>query len=576
MNIKKLYGFLFFIILFMPFVQGVMGIFPVTKLNGVETEIKKSSFSAISWFNGQYARDFESYFAANIGFRSVVIKIINQIKYELFRDVSRDKGTEIIIGSDDWLFEKVYADRLIFDHAMPETQLIMFSELMSQVQIKLAEKGVAFLLIISPSKAEIYKEKLPESILARLPNKNMPTNRERLITYLKKKEVHYLDAHDLFLKLKSNSDILFTPGGTHWNYYGSFLVCSELIKILNNNTAITLPIPVIESIQHRSALGTDKDLADLLNLIWYRPNKSPIPYPTVNVDALPTDKRLNVLVVGDSFAITLIDSMGISQMARHIDFMYYNSRLFSYSPIKTQSIIRNMSQTEIGPIEHAAFDWDKILANKKLVVLEINEIQLNRLAWGWLNLLNKHLTGAQELGDDGIVQRYSQDLVAEIYIATFNRAPDYSGLKYWANAVAVGQLTSEQVAKSFFDQPETRAIFPEGTNNTAFITTIFQNAFNRAPTAAGIAYWVSALDRGEFSRDQAIIQILNGAKAETGNPADAAMLAKKTEFGVFFANSAIGNMTNNVSFIDWTKDIIKLAANNEFTIEKAKDYIKGL
>jgi hypothetical protein len=31
-----------------------------------------------------------------------------------------------------------------------------------------------------------------------------------------------------------------------------------------------------------------------------------------------------------------------------------------------------------------------------------------------------------------------------------------------------------------------------------------------------------------------------------------------------------------VSFIDWTKDIIKLAANNEFTIEKAKDYIKGL
>ena len=50
----------------------------------------------------------------------------------------------------------------------------------------------------------------------------------------------------------------------------------------------------------------------------------------------------------------------------------------------------------------------------------------------------------------------------------------------------------------------------------------------------GIAYWVSALDRGELSRDQAIIQILNGAKAETGNPADAAMLAKKTEFGVFF------------------------------------------
>ena len=31
-----------------------------------------------------------------------------------------------------------------------------------------------------------------------------------------------------------------------------------------------------------------------------------------------------------------------------------------------------------------------------------------------------------------------------------------------------------------------------------------------------------------------------------------------------------------MSFIAWAKDIIKLAANKEFTIEKAKDYIKGL
>ena len=102
-------------------------------------------------------------------------------------------------------------------------------------------------------------------------------------------------------------------------------------------------------------------------------------------------------------------------------------------------------------------------------------MKFNLIAWlggGLIYLINISL-GAQELGDDGIVQRYSQDLVAEIYIATFNRAPDYSGLKYWANAVAVGQFTSEQVAKSFFDQPETRAIFPEGTNNTEFITTIF-------------------------------------------------------------------------------------------------------
>ena len=51
----------------------------------------------------------------------------------------------------------------------------------------------------------------------------------------------------------------------------------------------------------------------------------------------------------------------------------------------------------------------------------------------------------------------TREQVAELYVATFNRAPDAEGLDYWVNASG---LTIEGIAQSFFDQPETQAKYP--------------------------------------------------------------------------------------------------------------------
>lgn len=190
--------------------------------------------------------------------------------------------------------------------------------------------------------------------------------------------------------------------------------------------------------------------------------------------------------------------------------------------------------------------------------------------------------GAVEIASDGLDQNCdgrdldNQKLVTEIYVATFSRAPAYNGLNYWTNAVNTGYFTIDQVAQSFFDQPETQEKFPEGSSNSEFITTIYYNALNRAPNAAGLDYWVNALDSELMRRDQAIMAIINGAKAETGSPEDAAMLAKKTEIGVYFANSQAGQSNTHDNFMTWAKDIINRAINREFTIEDAEDYIDGL
>lgn len=122
----------------------------------------------------------------------------------------------------------------------------------------------------------------------------------------------------------------------------------------------------------------------------------------------------------------------------------------------------------------------------------------------------------------------SREQVAKLYVATFNRAPDEAGLDYWIDNSG---LTIEQIARSFFDQAETQATYPAGTSNTTFVTTIYQNLFNRAPDAAGLAYWVAELDAGKLSKDVMILAVINGALGS-----DATILSNKTQVGLFYAD----------------------------------------
>ncbi|MCG8549679.1 MAG: DUF4214 domain-containing protein, partial [Desulfobacterales bacterium] len=169
-----------------------------------------------------------------------------------------------------------------------------------------------------------------------------------------------------------------------------------------------------------------------------------------------------------------------------------------------------------------------------------------------------------------------QTEVAEIYVATFERAPDYSGLMYWVGNVQSGTFTIEQVAQSFFDQPETKAKYDDNTTNTEFITTVYQNMLNRDPDAAGLDYWVMALDQGTIRRDQAIMAIINGAKAVTGSAVDVAILANKAQVGSYFATSAVGDFTSNSNFMTWAQAVMNFPTTTSTGIDLARSYIEQL
>ena len=98
--------------------------------------------------------------------------------------------------------------------------------------------------------------------------------------------------------------------------------------------------------------------------------------------------------------------------------------------------------------------------------------------------------------------------VTRLYIATFNRTPDIEGLKYW---VYDSKLSLEEIASSFFDQPETKKRYPNTTDLDYFIKSVYKNLFDREPDSAGLNYWHEQLSNGYIKKGEFILAVINGA-----------------------------------------------------------------
>ena len=163
---------------------------------------------------------------------------------------------------------------------------------------------------------------------------------------------------------------------------------------------------------------------------------------------------------------------------------------------------------------------------------------------------------------DGMARLEGDAMAAltELYIAYFNRAPDAIGLYFWGDQMA-GGLGLDEIATLFFDQPETRALYGALEDMPTFVTEVYQNVLGRAPDATGMAFWLSVLGSETGLAPARFIQaILEGAKAETGGPADAAYLANKVLLGGHFA------VTRGMSDVDEARMVMAQFDGSEVSL----------
>lgn len=134
----------------------------------------------------------------------------------------------------------------------------------------------------------------------------------------------------------------------------------------------------------------------------------------------------------------------------------------------------------------------------------------------------------------GVISAADLTTLTELYIAYFNRAADALGLSFWATAFEINGFSFEEIADLFFTQPETVALY-SGVSDADFVTAVYNNVLGRNPDQAGFDFWTGQLGAGTVTASSFILDLLAGARADSGSPADVAYIEAKTDLGLYFA-----------------------------------------
>jgi hypothetical protein len=125
------------------------------------------------------------------------------------------------------------------------------------------------------------------------------------------------------------------------------------------------------------------------------------------------------------------------------------------------------------------------------------------------------LEGVQRLIFDDVYISVSSDGNAgnlyRLYEASFDRAPDPTGLGYWI-AQLEGGLSTVDAAARFIDSAEFRGLYGEQLANDVFVETLYRNILDRDPDSAGLDWWVNELGSGGMSRPEVLARFSDSAE----------------------------------------------------------------
>jgi alginate O-acetyltransferase complex protein AlgJ len=230
----------------------------------------------------------------------------------------------VVVGQADWMFLRM--DRDMSTMSVSQTKLLAFRDQFEQRAALCRSIGAEYRVMIVPTKENVYAEFLPDryrkfairtsemSVIGRF----MRTKSERIPT---------IDLLARFMREKEISDLYF-KSDSHWNEFGGFIACEELLRSLAGGTnhfsatKYSIEMRVSPGGNEAKILGIqDRVTEDYPRVIVAdgrnptRDNGSPVEFDTINLDDFnlqgtrtrcPEAPYESVLVFHDSFGVALV------------------------------------------------------------------------------------------------------------------------------------------------------------------------------------------------------------------------------------------------------------------------------
>jgi hypothetical protein len=298
-SIKRLLFSLLLLLFIMPALQAKFHWTDEKALYGAYNRAPHPDFSPEELLSGAYQPALEHYLEDNLGYRTWLIRLRNQLSLSLL-GVAR--STDLVVGKDLVLFQPGPVAAYQGKDFLGAEEIAYRVQRLKAVQTALAQRGIPFLFVMAPNKARYQPETLPASFrMADGGQSNYPV----FMREMKAQQVNLLDATELFRRWKDTTSYpLFPKGGTHWSGYGAELIADTLFARIEQLTKVDLPDfrrhgPITVSAD--TVRVTDGDLSDPMNLVFpYR--HYPTAYATVTFDSVKAgQQRPNMLIIGDSF-----------------------------------------------------------------------------------------------------------------------------------------------------------------------------------------------------------------------------------------------------------------------------------
>ena len=150
------------------------------------------------------------------------------------------------------------------------------------------------------------------------------------------------------------------------------------------------------------------------------------------------------------------------------------------------------------------------------------------------------------------------DQVQCAYIAYYGRPADPDGSDYWISQLQASGGKLDSIMSSFGNSAESQALYG-GMSVSQMLDKIYHQEFNRAPDAAGAAYWTTEISSGRVTAASAALTIFNGAVG-----IDQKIINNKLVVADSFSDILAGNATANA-----------LYAGNT-AVHNARDYLSAV
>ncbi len=291
-------------------------------LNGLSTE-KPIPWTLQSFLSGETQHAVSTHLGRASPLFPMSVRLKNQFLYSFF---GVSGAPNVVIGRDGELISSEYIKEFCARGAPPpQENLDAWAGEIGEIGARAGALGKSFVYLISPSKAAYDPSWLPPGMSC--PALAHPQAAEKLAPFtaaLAARGVPVVDAQALLRLERAHYPIdLFPRGGIHWNLLGAALAMREIsAKWAAQAAGSPIGDFQFDWRERGIAVGTDKDLVELLNLFW-----PPVRYPTASIErrgpAQTCAKNPRLLLVGSSFLRELVVVASQAPCPPTIDYWFY-------------------------------------------------------------------------------------------------------------------------------------------------------------------------------------------------------------------------------------------------------------